>query len=216
MKIRLSVLLIIVVSIAGNAQSLQTFDTNGPVGECLFNQDEDGNIVYTGIVKSTYGADTLIGLAEEFIYKVDKEIGRSKISNKFTGMTFVACDMEIDVGTRKFDLDIPLTWTVSWQKAASTIKFHLVIDARDGKYRYTLSDFITDRGRIPGEAKDTGPSNLLHWQRLNSLNKQLDRSRDKEEIEKMIENEKVTYQLEYETIQYLIKKLENFAVIEDF
>ena len=206
----------IVVSMAGNAQPVQSFDTNGPVGECLFNQDKDGNIVYTGIIKSTYSADTLMGLAEEFIYKVDKEIGRTKITNKFTGLTFVACDMDIDVGTRMFDLEIPFTPVLSWQKAASTIKFHLVIDIRDGKYRYTLSDFMTDRGRIPGEGKDTGPSNLLHWQRLNSLNKQLDRSRDRSEIEKLIENEKSTYQLEYETIQYFIKKLEGFATIEDF
>ncbi len=74
------------------------------------------------------------------------------------------------------------------------------------------------RWRIPGEGKDKGQSNLLHWQRINSLNKEMTKTKEKEkaEIEAMIEKEKESYKMEYAAVRNFIERVKGFAVIEDF
>lgn len=84
-----------------NAQNLQhvAFDTNGPVGECLFPQNENGDIVISGIVECAYSADTIMGLAKEFIYSIQKKYD-AKTSNTMEGITKVACDLELKIGKK--------------------------------------------------------------------------------------------------------------------
>ena len=98
------------------------------------------------------------------------------------------------------------------------MSFNLVIDIRPGKYRYTLSDFETDRWRIPGEGRDKGQSNVIHRQRVNSLRKELASApkKNQEEIRLMIEKEEVSYKKEYEAVMNFIEGLKSFAVIDDF
>lgn len=204
-----------------NAQNLlhTAFDTNGPVGDILFNQNEEGDIVYTGVVQSAFSADTLFGLAREFFYKIEKN-SRTEISNRFEGTTMLACDVELPVGLAVIAVGSWFAGDIGvWLKATGSVNFNLIIDIRNGKYRYTLSNFITDRWRIPGEGKDKGQSNLIHWQRVNSLNKELAKTKDKNkkaEIEAMIEKEKVSYQMEYDAVMEFIEQIKGFATIEDF
>ncbi len=146
-------------------------------------------------------------LEEEVFYlELGDEVGAE-------GVTKVACDVELPVGV-KF---INASWAGIISKAAATVKFNLVIDIRPGKYRYTLTKFITDRWRIPGEGKDNGPSNMIHWQRVNSLQKELDhaKKKDKEEFVQMIEKEKFSYEAEYKTVLDFIEGLKTFAIISD-
>ena len=212
---RLFVLIVAnILTFSLSAQNLlnTAFDTNGPVGELLFNQNDEGEIIYSGIVETPFPADTVLGLAREYLYTIEKKY-KAKVSDRFEGITKVACDVELPVGT-KF---VSAPYAGTWAKAASTISFNLVIDIRPGKYRYTLSNFITDRWRIPGEGKDNGQSNLIHWQRVNSLNKDLNRARKKEaqELEGMIEKEKASYQSEYDAVMKFIDGLTSFAQIND-
>ena len=74
-KIGLLILFGFIFSVNSNAQNLQhvAFDTNGPVGECLFPQNEDGDIVFSDIVECEFSADTIMGLAKEFIYSIQKK-----------------------------------------------------------------------------------------------------------------------------------------------
>ena len=48
------------------AQNLMNvaFDTNGPIGECLFPEE------YKVVVNTKYSADTIMGLAKEFLYSI--------------------------------------------------------------------------------------------------------------------------------------------------
>ena len=188
------------------------FSTNGPVGETLFSENENGDIVYTGIVETPYPADTVLGLAKEYLYTIEKKY-KARVGGRFEGVTKVACDVELPVGTRFVDASFAGTWA----KAAATVSFNLVIDIRPGKYRYTLTNFETDRWRIPGEGKDKGPSNLIHWQRLNSLKKALEKAKkkDRDEIAGMIEKEKVSYEEEYKAVMNFVEGLKTFATISD-
>lgn len=204
---------ILVASTAfGQQISFTAFDTNGHMGECLFEENENGEIIYSGVVETPFPADTVLGLAREYLYTIEKKYN-AKISDRFEGVTKVACDVELPVGV-KF---INASWAGIIAKAAATVKFNLVIDIRPGKYRYTLTKFITDRWRIPGEGKDNGPSNRIHWQRVNSLQKELDhaKKKDKEEFVQMIEKEQVSYEAEYKTVLDFIEGLKTFAIISD-
>lgn len=199
-----------------NAQNLlnTAINTNGPVGELLFNQNDAGEIVYSGVILSEFSSDTLFGLAREFFYRINKNDDRTKVTGNFDGITMIACDVELKVGSRL----VTAPFAGAWVKAGSTVSFNLVIDIRPGKYRYTLSNFITDRWRIPGEGKDKGQSNLIHWQRVNSLEKEMAKVKEKEkaEMEAMIEKEKESYQMEYDAVMAFIERIKGFAFIEDF
>lgn len=203
------------LSLTLSAQNISNtaFDTNGPVGELLFEQNEDGEIVYSGVVETTFPADTVLGLAREYLYTIEKKY-KAKVSNRFEGITKVACDVELPVGV-KF-VDAPFVGT--FEKAASTVSFNLVIDIRPGKYRYTLTDFETDRWRIPGEGKDKGQSNLIHWQRVNSLQKEYEKAskKNKPGYPPMIEAENAAYKSEYQAVMDFIEGLKTFGIISDF
>lgn len=201
------------ISFTAGAQNLMNvaFDTNGPVGECLFPEE------YKVVVNTEYSADTIMGLAKEFLYSISKKYNAST-SNELEGITKLACDLELKVGEKYISVGV---WNSdnnigTWKKAASTISFSLMIEIRDKKYRYTITDFETDRYRIPGEGKDRGPSNLIHWQRVNSLTKEMPkRGSKRKEYENMIAYEKALYQGEYNAVQDVIKGLENLTVSND-
>lgn len=214
MKRILVTLLLTTISFAllGQQISFTAFDTNGPMGEILFEQNENGEIIYKGLVETPFSADTIMGLAREYLYTLEKKYN-ARISDRFEGVTKVACDVELPVGTKYIDA----SWAGIIAKAASTVNFNLVIDIRPGKYRYTLTNFVTDRWRIPGEGKDKGQSNMIHWQRVNSLQKELEKARkkDKEELVTMIEKEKASYEGEYKAVMDFIEGLKTFAIIND-
>lgn len=214
MKRILVTLLLTTISFAllGQQISFTAFDTNGPMGEILFEQNENGEIIYTGLVETPFSADTVMGLAREYLYTLEKKYN-ARISDRFEGVTKVACDVELPVGTKYIDA----SWAGIIAKAASTVNFNLVIDIRPGKYRYTLTNFVTDRWRIQGEGKDKGQSNMIHWQRVNSLQKELEKARkkDKEELVTMIEKEKASYEGEYKAVMDFIEGLKTFAIIND-
>lgn len=200
------------------AQNLNhvAFDTNGPMGECLFPHDENGNITFSGIVESPYCSDTIMGLAKEFIYDITKRYD-AKTKNNLEGITKVACDMELKVGKNYLSLNIGGIDIGTWERAASTIRFNLMIEVRNHKYRYTLSDFYTERRRIHGAAKEQGLSNMIHWQRVNSLTKEINSARKSEKQEKQdqLELEKAQYQAEFNAVSDVINGLKNFAEIKD-
>ena len=193
------------------------FDTNGPMGKCLFPQNESGNIIYSGIVESEFSADRIADLAKEFVNSIPK-MYRADISEKLEGTTKVGCEVELKIGKRSFSVGIFGDDNIgTWEKPASTVKFNLMIEIRNKKYRYSLYTFTTDRYRIPGEGKDKGPSNMIHWQRVNSLQKEMDDSRKskKPEFQEMIDYENKLYQEEYDAVQNLLRGVTSFAKIGD-
>ena len=194
------------------------FDTNGPVGELLFDQNENGEIIYTGIVETHFSADTILGLAREYLYTLEKRYNVST-SNLFEGVTKVACDVEIPVGKRTISVGVMGSNDNigKWVKPASTVSFNLVIDIRPGKYRYTLTNFVTDRWRIRGEGKDNGQSNMIHWQRYNSLIKLYGRSilKENSEYKYLIDAEENAYKDEHKAVMDFIEGLKTMAQISD-
>ena len=201
------------VSLGVNAQNInyRAFDTNGPLGECLFPQDENGNIAFSEIIPCTYSADTIMGLAKEYMYDIGKRYN-ADCKIELNGLTKIACKVKLPIGKEYF----PLGSIYTFERSHSEISFDMVIEVKEGKYRYTLDNFFTQRRRIPGEGKSDGQSNIIHWQRVNSLKKEMPKKGSKrDEYLRMIEDEKATYQAEYNAIQNVLSGLREFTVIKD-
>ena len=183
------------------------FDTNGPMGAVLFPEDQNGDVVITEVVTAGFKADTLKALAMEFLNGTDKtdDMNVSKIDE---GLTKITADVEVKEGTRI----VELPYGPGIERAKSVVDFKLVIDFRDGKYRYTLTNFHTDRWRIKGDGEDQGPSNRLHWQRMNSINKDIKRKNTRAE---MLAEEEEAYQEEYKAVMKFVEGLRSFAEIND-
>lgn len=65
--------------------------------------------------------------------------------------------------------------------------------------------------------KKVGPSNMIHWQRVNSLTKELISARKSEKQEKQdqLELEKAQYQAEFNAVNDVINGLKTFTIISD-
>ena len=198
-----------ILPIVGFGQSTHDakFDTNGPMGDVLFPENEEGDVVISEVISASFRADTLKALAMQFIDEMDRtdEVNVSKIDE---GITKITANVEVKEGTRY--VEIPYGPAI--ERARSFVDFTMVIDFRDGKYRFTLSNFNTDRWRIRGDGKDQGPSNRIHWQRVNSINKDFKRKSTRAE---MIAEEEDAYAEEYKAVMAFVDKLKTFAVISD-
>ena len=190
------------------AQSLEitAFNTNGPMGAVLFPQDSLGNITLTGIAEVPYTADTIASLVQDYLYMVGK-MNESKVSDTYKGLSIVGCDITLEVGKRL--VSIPYAGT--FLRPMSKISFSVLVEVRNGKLRYTLNNFYTKRWRISGEGKDQGPSNSLHWQRINSINKD---TKGKER-EKMIAAEEAIYKMEYQAVMEIIEGLKHLTIMKE-
>ncbi len=215
-KILLPLLLCFFINTHAQNVLWKAFDTNGPMGECLFPQNEEGDIVFTEVIKTNLSADTILGLAKEFIYDIKKKY-KAECEIELEGVTKLACNVKLPVGKEYFVISNVYAGPVmAFERAQSEVIFDMVIVIREGKYRYTLNNFITKRRRIPGEGKNDGQSNVIHWQRVNSLTKETPKKgKEREEYLQMIEFEKASYQAEYNAVQNVIKGLRNMTELND-
>ena len=193
----------------GQSGSDAKFDTNGPMGAVLFPEDENGDVVITEVIEAPFSADTLKGLAIEFLNLMDQS-DKTNVSKINEGITKVTAHVNLSVGTRLWENPAPFAPPI--EKPKSIVDFSIVLDFRDGKYKFTLTHFNTDRWRIKGDAEDQGPSNRIHWQRVNSISKDIKRKGTRAE---MIAEEEDAYQEEYKAVMKFVEGLRAFAVISD-
>lgn len=184
------------------------FDTNGPIGECLFPMDENGETVYKEVVQCQFSRDTLSNILIQFLQDEDEKdnISVSWVSKNIANSN-LSCDVEINCG--KEFVELPYVGKV--ERHSSQINFKVLIEVKDGRFRYTLDHFHTNRRTIKGEAKSEGKPNIIHWQRLNSLSKEQAQMRPKSskysEWQDQIEKEKQSYIDEYAAVQKFIKEM---------
>ncbi len=226
----LLIISIAIVSLNANSQvkygsyfNHAAFDTNGPMGECLFNQNENGEIIYSDVIHCNMSADSIKGLLEEWVYDLEHTY-QCSVNDLLWGLTKICFEIELPIGTDLFNVEIFGNSAASFLRHKSQVTFKCVIDIRDGKYRYVLNDFYTNRRSIRGEAKSEGPSNMIHWQRVNSLKKEreqlLNQNRvDNEKVseyDSLIESENASYKAEYDAVMYILNLFKEFTIISDF
>lgn len=214
MKHLLFVFATILLSVKVVSQDLRNiaFNTNGPMGECLFPQNEDGDISFSEIIECGISKDSIFLYAKEWIHNLEEE--NIDIDDLFEGINKISFKCEIPVGKEMIQIGPALI-----PRKKSAVNFNCLLEIKDNKFRYTLNHFYTNRRNIPGEAKSEGPSNMIHWQRVNSLRKEQERCRkekDKREKQAYIEDEQWLYKMEYALVQHFITQLKRMATLEDF
>ncbi len=213
-----------------NAQSVLhfSFDTNGPMGECLFPQNENGEIVISEIVDADSVDAVTIGNIVISAIKEYASYNSMGISNEFNGNLSWSASINYPVNKQIVTHEVFGSPVSSYLRDASKVLFTCKLEFRNGKFKYTLKDFITRRRQIHGEAKSNGPSNVIHWQRVNSLMKERqsyidgrqsyigDRykltRRDREVIydyDEQIEYEKILYESEYRAVMDFVASVKS-------
>lgn len=198
------------------------FDTNGPVGECLFPMDEEGKITLQDVVQTGISKDSITMFVTEFLKQEDTKDGISVSTPTITSVNnSINCDVEMNVGKEL----VEMPYAGLMERHVSQISFKVLVEVREGRFRYTLTDFYTNRRNIHGAAKSEGPSNLIHWQRVNSLTKERneydsDHPRKSQRVldnlqewDEQIQKEISSYIGEYDAVQSFINDLSKSCVV---
>ncbi len=229
MKKTLLLLFLPFFSLVINSQNLLHYatSTNGQKGECLFPEDANGEVTFSKIIEVPSSADTIMTLVDEYINS--RSISdKYEIKRIFKSERSAAYEIQINIGKQSWGLEFRGTPLFVREKDASHIKFKCIVGTSQGKFKYTLTDFETNRNTIRGEAKNDGQPNTIHWQRVNSLIKErdsyanthnLDKRSVKEEIfdyNSQISYEAILYLAEYESVQEFIKGIESIDINNEF
>lgn len=218
-RIRLT-LFICTLCICANAQTFKpvimdihtAYDTNGPIGECLFPLND----TLVSIIECDKDKKSIKEDISSYFTLLQAESGKEiEISNYKSTESVIIADIQLFNGKTM----IELPWVGFVEKHYSELKFHLHIDFKDNKYRVMCTNFNTERITIHGDGKSDGPSNRLHWQRVNSLTKERDKARKtskKEEITSRIKQEEDIYKQEYASFKNFLNKLEHHSDEPDF
>lgn len=206
MKYKL-LLLSLCFSLCSNAQVIthDAFDTNGPTGKNLFPQNEDGDITFSKIIEVNGNSEQIKDVVKSYIYTY---ASRHDIDIKDPIESELKLQYQLKYPVGKENVKIGGAWGnpfISFLRDASRVIFNCTIEIRNGKFKYTLSDFETNRRMIRGEAKNNGQSNTIHWQRVNSLAKERNRFIQKNDTTKRKNKEELydyNSQIAYEEAQY--------------
>ena len=199
------------------------YDTNGSVGDCLFPMDDEGNITLQEVVQTNISKDSTMMFVTEFLKNEDSKDGIS-VSTPVVSTVGNNIDGDVEMNVGKELVEMPYAGMM--ERHVSQISFKVHVEVKDGRFRYTLTKFYTNRRTIHGEGKSEGPSNLIHWQRVNSLTKERD-AYDREhprktsrvegnlkEFDDQIAKEIKSYEGEYDAVHSFITELENCCVAQ--
>lgn len=210
----------------GQNINFYAFDTNGPMGTCLFPINDKGEDEIKEVIEFPgKSAKEISEKVQQWMYEItDKYDLKIENNDRFCGKDLVAFRGTVKLGLSVLNVDYGFAHIGDFARYASEIKFSCRVEIKDGKCRCIFSKFMTDRRTIRGEGKSNGPENRLHWQRVNSLVKERDEilvgtvkltKRKQEEIDTLNEQirlEEETYKLEYKTFCDMLDALKNVFV----
>ena len=215
----------------GQNLKFTAFDTNGPMGDCLFPMNENGEAeIKEVVVFDGKTAEEISEKAQKWAYEVTDKYGLEiEDKDRYMGTDLVAFRGSVKVGLSVLSVSAGWAHIGDFSRCASEIEFRCRVEIKDGRCRVIFTDFWTDRRTIHGEGKSNGPENLLHWQRVNSLTKERDEliggktnlSKSKQDevdaYNEQIRFENETYKLEYGVFCNMLDDLKNiFTVQYDF
>lgn len=146
--------------------------TNGNTGNKLF-PEVNNEVIISNIIITDCSPEEIFESLEDLVGYINLKKDRSlKLVSKSKSRAIYSG--EFSFGTQNWGIDFWGTPLFNVNKSATKVKFILSIEAIQGKFKYSLTDFETNRNTIKGEAKNDGQPNVIHWQRVNSLIKERD------------------------------------------
>lgn len=204
-----------------NAVNIANYESNQDYK--LFPENSEGVIVFTDIINSDIDAKTMVENAELLLFDL-KVLMKADISDAVETPHALRCIVQLPVGDDYIDFSKTGFWGGDYLKIRrdkSVVSFVMALDFKDGKMRYKLFDFYTKRRSLRGDAKSEGQSNTIHWQRVNSLKKELREERKSEDImekKAIIDDEILQYEAERKAVDIFIDKVKEMIVsgVDDF
>lgn len=173
MKRLYSLLVVLLPFVLSPAQNLLHYaiSSNGEKGDCLFPEDEAGNVVFSSIIDVPCSADSIMLIVDDYIsaQNISEKCVVNNLSKSSRTSTY---SIQLNIGKQLWGVEYWGSPLFVFARDASHVKFKCIIEARNGKYKYSLVDFETNRRTIRGAAKNDGQPNVIHWQRVNSLTKE--------------------------------------------
>lgn len=218
MKRFLITILSLSVLLGATSQNLLHYakSVNGNVGESLFPVDDSGKVYFSNVVTSPHTADSIVMAADNFMMKMNIKDGY-KIECLSSSPSMKTYNVQLEIGKQNWGIEYFGSPLFVIQRDASHVKFKCVIEAKQGRYKYSMFDFETNRNTIRGEAKNDGDPNIIHWQRVNSLSNERDQYIATHDVQKRRTKEIIydyNSQIEYETSLYLAE-YSSFKIIVD-
>lgn len=229
MKKLLSIFVLMLLPLFVSAQNLLHYavSTNGERGECLFPEDESGNVFFSSVIDAPCSADSIMLIADDYI-SAQNVSDRCIVKNLSKSSRTSTYSIQLNIGKQMWGIEYFGSPLFAFRRDASHVKFKCIIEARNGKYKYSLIDFETNRNTIRGEAKNDGQPNVIHWQRVNSLTKERNNYASKNDPNKrkvketlfdfnsQIAYEACLYQAEYDATKRFEEGLKNLNWSDDF
>lgn len=227
---RLSLLLTVLIHfVLVPAQNLLHYaiSTNGEKGECLFPEDESGNVVFSSIIDVPCSADSIMLFVDDYI-SAQNISDKCVIKNLSKSSRTSTYSIQLNIGKQMWGVEYWGSPLFVFTRDASHVKFKCIIEVRNGKFKYSLVDFETNRNTIRGEAKNDGQPNIIHWQRVNSLTKEKSNYLSKNDPNKrkvkevlfdfnsQIAYEACLYQAEFDATKKFEDGLRNLKWTDDF
>lgn len=191
-------------------------NTNGEVEKRLFPEDSNGGVLFSDIIETDYSADSIMLMVDDYIQSL-KSLNNCEVENVSKSGRSCTYNIQANIGKQLWGIELFGSPLFAINRDASHVKFKCVVEIREKKYKYTFFDFETNRNTISGEAKNDGQPNTIHWQRINSLNREEEAYKASHDIKNRKVKE-VIYDYEaqkkYETALYYaefdaIKNIEN-------
>lgn len=228
LKIIIALLLLMNVGFV-EGQNLFYYAThpNGKTGERLFPEDSNGDVFFSDIIEIPYSADTIMAVIDEFLLSKD-ELDRFEVDRVSKSPRKSSYKVQLNIGRGSWGIEVMGTPIFGFTRDASQIKFNCLIEYRNGKYKYTLNNFETNRRTIRGNAKNDGQPNIIHWHRVNSLKNERDsyianNGKDNRKAKEFIYDcntqiayEECLYIAEYEATKAFVESLKNINFSDDF
>lgn len=200
-----------------NAQNLMHYTTS-PEGEMFVKlfPENDGLVQYEYSTETDLSSDDILDNVEEVINKLSAT-RNYEFDLQNSGRRSLSYKVEIAYGQQPLSL-YPV---FVFNRRATKVKFQCNIYVRNGKYKFSLTNFETNRNTIRGNAKNDGDPNIIQWQRVNSLlrerNEEMESRKNAPRKARLIAfdyNLKIAYECslyaqEYNLLHNLIDKLEN-------
>jgi len=190
----------------------QAFDTNGPMGECLF---PTNNQYQETFECDKTKSEIIEGVENCFTNLITSANFKCKINNVNNTGSIYTCNIQIYLG----DVCVEVPFVGYINKQFSELEYDIKVEAKDNKYRVSFYNFHTDRMTLRGDAKSNGQSNLIHWQRINSLSKERAKTSRKKKIaeyDEMIAREEEYYKLEWQSVLKVMDALKHCTEDADF
>ena len=192
--------------------SFRSIDTNGPMGECLLPMNEENDVFFSDIVAcGNMSIEDIMSALQNWLAFQEMDV-QLEVKDKYVGKNLLQFKGKLPIGKKFIGTPRVATFVeLNWETSISDVEFICRIEVKEGKFRYTFKNFETDRWMIRGDGEGSGPSNQIHWQRVNSLTKERDKCSEKSkryaDKDKAIKMEWAAYEMEAETVNNMVAAL---------